>query len=290
MSRLNQVEVTTPPRDAATVLLLRDAAGRLEVLMLRRHRDSSVLGDAFVFPGGKLDAADSDPALAMCTDIDSEALREQLGESALTPDQARALFVAACRETFEEVAVLLSPHAGAAAELSRRVAAGVTFSAALGALDIALSASTMHPFTRWITPRVPSMMNRRFDTRFFVAALPEGAQVRHDEHEAVEARWLAPREALERYWGGEMVLAPPQIQSLAHLARHRDVSGVLAEASSRPPPLIQPHPFALGGQRMIAYPGDPEHPNLVRAMPGPTRLAVRNDRFEPVEGFEGFFG
>ncbi|MCL4745149.1 MAG: NUDIX hydrolase [Burkholderiaceae bacterium] len=289
MSRLNHEEVTTPPRDAATVLLLRDTAGKLEVLMLRRHRDSKVLGDAFVFPGGKLEATDSDPANGPRTDLDSATLHAQLGEPTLTPDQARGLFVAACRETFEEVAVLLSPQADAAGELARRIAAGLPFCAALGALDIALTASTMHPWTRWITPRVPSMMNRRFDTRFFVAALPEGARARHDAHEAVEARWLAPRDALERYWEGEIVLAPPQIQSLAHLARHRDVSGVLAEASSRPPPLIQPHPFALDGQRMIAYPGDPEHPSPARAMPGPTRLAVRADRFEPVEGFEGFF-
>ena len=289
VSRLNYREVTTPPRDAATVLLLRDHDATLEVLMLRRNRNSQVLGDAFVFPGGKLDPHDADPALAPGIDLDAASMLELLGEPGLTPDQARGLFVAACRETFEEVAVLLSPRSDAASQVAQAIAQGTPFAAVLGALELELTASRMHPWSRWITPRVPSMMNRRFDTRFFVAALPQGAVARHDEHEAVEARWLAPRHALSRYWAGEMVLAPPQIQSLAHLARHASVASVLAEAASRPPPLIEPEPFAIDGQRMIAYPGDERHPVRVRAFPGPTRLAVRNDRFEPVDGFEGFF-
>lgn len=289
VSRLNNEEVTTPPRDAATVLLLRDGTRALEVLMLRRNRESSVLADAFVFPGGKLDPHDADPALAPRIDLDAAAMVSLLGEPGLTPDHARGLFVAACRETFEEANVLLSPQSAAVQRVERAIAAGTPFATALGDIGVELSASRMHPWSRWITPRVPSMTNRRFDTRFFVAELPRGADVRHDEHEAVEARWLDPRDALARYWAGEMVLAPPQIQSLAHLARHRDVAGVLAEAALRPPPLIQPEPFSLDGQRMIAYPGDERHAVRERAFPGPTRLVVRNERFEPGDGFEGFF-
>lgn len=289
VSRLNTEEVTSPPRDAATVLLLRDGANALEVLMLRRHRDSKVLGDAFVFPGGKLDPHDADPILEPRVDLDAATMVSLLGEPELTPDHARGLFVAACRETFEEVNVLLSPRSASVERVARAIAAGAPFATALGDLGLQLSASRMHPWSRWITPRVPSMTNRRFDTRFFVAELPAGAVVRHDEHEAVEARWFDPREALALYWAGEMVLAPPQIQSLAHLARHRDVAGVLGEAASRPPPLIQPEPFSLDGQRMIAYPGDERHAVRERAFPGPTRLAVRNERFEPLDGFEGFF-
>ena len=95
-----------------------------------------------------------------------------------------------------------------------------------------------------------------------------------------------------RYFCGrdkEIDLAPPQIQSLAHLARHRTVADVIREARLRPPPVIRPEPFEENGTRVLAYPGDPRHPERTRALPGPTRLIHRAGRFEPIEGFEAFF-
>jgi 8-oxo-dGTP pyrophosphatase MutT (NUDIX family) len=287
----NHQEVRTPVRPAATVVLLRDAADGLEVLLLRRHGESDVLGGAYVFPGGKLDREDSEPELLAHLDVDPPRLHAALGEPDLDVESAAGLFVAACRETFEEAGILLAPGIAPAMieALYARVREGYSFSEALAESALRLAASAMLPWSRWITPRVPSMTNKRFDTRFFVAEVPAGLIARHDEREATESLWITPRAALRRYWEREIVFAPPQIQSLAHLARHATVAEVFAEASRRPPPVIQPEPFDEDGTRVIAYPGDERHPERVRAMPGPTRLAYREGRFEPEGGFEAFF-
>ena len=154
-------------------------------------------------------------------------------------------------------------------------------------MELRLHAGELTPWTCWITPLVPSVMNKRFDTRFFVAAVPGGQQASHDNHEATESVWLQPRAALQQYWDRAIELAPPQIMSLVHLTHHASVAGVLAQARSRLPPLIQPEPFELDGTRVLCYPGDPRHPVAQRALPGPTRLHYRNKRFEPEDGFEG---
>ncbi|MEK9803948.1 MAG: NUDIX hydrolase, partial [Curvibacter sp.] len=96
--------------------------------------------------------------------------------------------------------------------------------------------------------------------------------------------------ALEQYRDGRIDLAPPQIMSLAHLARHADVASVLAEARHKPPALIQPEPYDdEHGVRVLCYPGDPRHSVRERALPGPTRLRYGHQRFEPEDGFEALF-
>lgn len=283
--------VSTPPRPAATVVLLRDSPDGPEVLMVCRHGQSDVLGGAYVFPGGKLDAQDSEAPLLERAGAPVEALRERLGEPGLDARVAAGFFVAACRETFEEASVLLArgADAGLAERACRRAREGAGFAAVLAELGLELASDALVPWTRWITPRVPAMMNKRFDARFFVAALPEGQQARHDEHEATDSAWMTPREALARYRRREIVLAPAQIMSLAHVGRHRSVGSVLDEARRRPPPVIEPESFEAHGVRHLVYPGDERHSVRERAMPGPTRLIVRDSRFEPPEGFDALF-
>lgn len=289
---LNMTEVTTPPRPAATVVLLRDAGQGLEVLMMKRHGESDAFGGAFVFPGGKLDPEDHEPALLGRADASPDLLHAALGEPALDPVTAAALFVAAVRETFEECGILMAHGVDAAAteHAMRRAREGLGFGELIDELDLRLRIADMVPWTRWITPKLASVSRKRFDTRFFVAQVPEGAVEKHDEREATEAAWTSPRAALERYWAREIELAPPQIQSLAHLARFSRAADVIGEARNRPPPLIEPEPFEQDGTRVIVYPGDPRHSVSRRAMPGPTRLRHRQGRFEPVCGsFEGLF-
>ncbi|MBE0592586.1 MAG: NUDIX hydrolase [Gemmatimonadales bacterium] len=254
---LNDQVVDTPPRDAASVLLLRDAANGVgvEIFMVRRHQRSDVLGGAYVFPGGKVDEADSAVVREAAL---MEQLYERLGEPALGREMAAAMFAAAARETVEECHVTV------------------------GVADLV-------PFTRWITPRTPSLQRKRFDTRFFAAPLPAGAQATHDNHEAVDSVWLAPRLGLERYWAGEIDLAPPQIMSLAQLSRYRNLADALADVARRPPPLIEPASMKIEDTRAVAYPGDPAHSLRDKVMPGPTRLVFRNKRFEPEGGFAAFF-
>jgi hypothetical protein len=171
-----------------------------------------------------------------------------------------------------------------------RVTAGLSFNRLLADLSLRLDTTNLVPWSRWITPRVPSVTSKRFDTRFFIASVGNGVEVSHDNHEAVESLWLQPRDALERYWRGEMMLAPPQIMSLAHLARHQRGGAVLDEARAAGPALVEPHTCEIEGQRVVCYPGDERHPVPVRALPGPTRLVFRNRRFEPFQGFAALLG
>ncbi|MGQ2981600.1 MAG: NUDIX hydrolase, partial [Polaromonas sp.] len=205
---------------------------------------------------------------------------------------AAALYVAALREAFEESGVLFAQGAAAtppAAQAAALLRDGASFNAVLAQMALRLQTRAILPWSRWITPVRPSVMNKRFDTRFFVAAVPGGQVARHDDFETTESIWLSPREALRQYWSGQIELAPPQIMSLAHLARHSAVASVLAAAQARRPPVIQPESFDDNGERMICYPGDERHSVREQALPGPTRLFYRNKRFEPLCGFDGLF-
>lgn len=280
---LNSEIPTAPPRDAATVVILRDGAQGLEVFLVKRHGLSDVLGGAYVFPGGKLDAADCAPDTHRHLDQDRAQLHAALGEPGTAPDLAGGLFVAALRETYEEAGVLFAhgadAHTGAAADFHARVLSG----------SMRLQTQAVHPWSRWITPRMPSVTNKRFDTRFFIAVLPPGQKAAHDNVEATESAWLRPRAALEQYWAREIELAPPQIMSLAHLARYSTAAEAMAQARSQLPPLIMPEAFQENDERVICYPGHPRHPVPARALPGPLQLFWRNKRFEPAGGFDALF-
>lgn len=286
---LNTEIITTPPRDAATVIMLRDAPAGLEVFLLKRHDNSDVLGGAYVFPGGKVDQADAGTAAHL--DQSPETLHATLGEPGIDASTAASFYVAVLREAFEESGVLFAQDLSGErlAQASARLHDGMAFDAMLAALSLRLDTQGVLPWSRWITPHRPSVTNKRFDTRFFVAAVPPQQTARHDNHEATESVWLSPRAALVQYWDGQIMLAPPQIMSLSHLARHTSVTDVLAEARRRLPPVIQPEPFEQDGTRVVCYPGDERHPVRERALPGPTRLYFRNKRFEPFEGFDALF-
>jgi 8-oxo-dGTP pyrophosphatase MutT (NUDIX family) len=279
------------PRPAASLVLLRDGPPGLQALLLERTRDDNILAGAHVFPGGKLDPEDGEPGSLSRVVATPEALHLRLGEPDLGPGEAAALFVAAIRETFEETGVLLARGVDEAlavrARLLRRE--GFAFHEIMERLDLHLDPSVMAPWTRWVTPKMPTMMRRRFDTRFFVARLPEGQIPEPDPREAVAADWMAPRVALERYAAGEIDLAAPQIMTLSHLSRLPDVASTLVEAASRLPPVIRPESFETPAGRVICYPGHPRHQVALRAMPGPTCLLFENGRFRPESGFEAWF-
>ena len=288
---LNSQTVTTPPRAAATVVVVRDGSQGLEVLLIKRHDKSDVLGGAHVFPGGKIDPGDAMLSTVQALDQTPNALHGRLNEPDLSPTDAAAIFVAAARETFEESGILLAHGASAAQSLTARamLRAGHDFASVLASTGLRLATSALLPWSRWITPQVPSVMRKRFDTRFFVAALPAQQTAKHDEHEATASVWLTPRAALSRYWANEIELAPPQIMSLVQLVRRPDVQSVLDAAAAQSPPTIEPEPRDQDGTRITCYPGDPHHSVRMRALSGPTQLLYRNRRFEPESGFDAFF-
>ncbi len=288
---LNFDAVTTPLRSAATVMLLRDSSAGLEIFLIKRHGLSDVLGGAYVFPGGKVDGADAELDADAHLDQAPTVLHASLNEPEIDARTASGLYVAAIREAFEECGILFA-HGATQAQATRATALareGYAFDEVLAQMQLRLQTLSLAPWSRWITPRMPSVMNKRFDTRFFVAACPADQLASHDNHEATESLWISPRAALEQYRSGQIELAPPQIMSLAHLSRMGTVHAVMTEARSRLPAAINPEPFDEDGSRVICYPGDARHSVQVRVMPGPTRLRYVNKRFEPTEGFDALW-
>ena len=288
---LNQEEITTPPRDAASVVLLRDSDEGLQVFLLRRASASAVLGGAYVFPGGKVDDADAEPDTLRHLTRAADHLQPTLNQADLLAARAAGLYVAALREAFEEAGVLLAqwqrrtPTLQELANAAKRLNSGTALPELLIELGAQLDADAIVPWSRWITPKRAAVMTKRFDTRFFVAGLPEGQHAQHDNHETDQSVWLSPHRALEQYYDDRIDLAPPQIMSLAHLAQHNSVASVMAEARSKRPPLVEPQSIeATDKTRVLCYPGDPAHTVSERALPGPTRLHFVDKRFAPEGG------
>jgi 8-oxo-dGTP pyrophosphatase MutT (NUDIX family) len=227
-TRLGDIEAgrITPaaPRDAATVVILRtadDGAG-VETLMMRRPAAMKFAPGAYVFPGGSVDPADYGAAVGWHGPSPAE-FGARLGASA---EVARALVCAAVRETFEESGVLLAgapdgrPPAVPAgpswdADRAALAAGTLTLAELLSRRGLVLRADLLVPWDRWITPEGEP---RRFDARFFAAALPDGQQAVGHEAEAEHVAWLSPASAIDAARAGEISLLPPTAATLSHLA------------------------------------------------------------------------
>ncbi len=217
------------PRDAATVVLLRDGAQGPEAYLLRRVAGMAFAGGAHVFPGGSVDPDDKTATTAWAgPDPDWWAAR--LGCDAPT---ARALVCAAVRETFEESGVLLagaSPDEVLAdvssddweAERVALEAREQSLSDLLARRGLVLRADLLRPYAHWVTP---SAEPKRFDTRFFLAALPTGQVCRDAGTEADRRVWVRPEDALAR---DDWFLMPPTQRSLQDLVGVPDVATALS--------------------------------------------------------------
>jgi 8-oxo-dGTP pyrophosphatase MutT (NUDIX family) len=219
------------PRDAATVVLLRPAgAGAgVEVLMLRRVAAMKFAPGAYVFPGGSVDPADYEAAVGW-HGPDPAEFGGRLGASA---EMARALVCAAVRETFEEAGVLLAgaPDGGPVADPSgpsweadrAALAAGaVTLAELLSRRGLVLRADLLVPWARWITPEGEP---RRFDARFFAAALPAGQRATGHAAESDHIAWLRPGDAIESARAGQISMLPPTATTLHDVAVAGAVDG-----------------------------------------------------------------
>jgi 8-oxo-dGTP pyrophosphatase MutT (NUDIX family) len=219
------------PRDAATVMLLRPAgAGAgVEVLMLRRVAAMKFAPGAYVFPGGSVDPADYEAAVGW-HGPDPAEFGARLGASA---EMARALVCAAVRETFEEAGVLLAgaPDGGPVADPSgpsweadraALVAGAVTLAELLSRRGLVLRADLLVPWARWITPEGEP---RRFDARFFAAALPAGQRATGHAAESDHIAWLRPGDAIESARAGQISMLPPTATTLHGFAVAGAVDG-----------------------------------------------------------------
>ncbi|MGH7502519.1 MAG: NUDIX hydrolase [Longimicrobiales bacterium] len=217
-------EVPAEARPAATVVLVRDTSHGLESLLMRRHRAAGFVPGAWVFPGGRVDAADASPDLWSCG-----------APPAVEPPAP--FWAAAVREVFEETGVLLArgrdgtPVPGAPADATLRVWREALLEDRATLLDVvqdrSLCLALEHTirFAHWITPLAEP---RRYDTHFFLAALPEGAVVSADAREMTAAQWLSPRTALERFEQGDLPMVFPTVKVLESLTRFADVMAAVA--------------------------------------------------------------
>lgn len=264
---------TTPPREAATVVIVRDGARGIEVFCVRRHAKSAFMGGALVFPGGKVDAKDEDPRwLDQATTVDSRSAL-----FATDPTHARALAVAACRETLEEGLILPTRPAlanDALGDLLRETQAE-GFLEVLIRRKIVLDVERLAPFARWVTPEAES---RRFDARFYLLALPDGQVGKHDEHETTMSMWARPEDVLDAAADGRFFLAPPTSRTLELLANERDVHGAFRLAARQSLLPVCPE-FVAENPPFIALPGDPAHSIREKRVDGPTRYVLRDGRF-----------
>jgi 8-oxo-dGTP pyrophosphatase MutT (NUDIX family) len=194
--------VSVEPRQAASLILLRESADGAEVLLVQRNPEQRFMGGAWVFPGGAVHASeDSDHAAA------------------------------AVRELEEEAGIGLAADA------------------------------ELVPFSRWITPEAEGA-TIRFDTWFFAAEAPEGAEPRPDGGECVDARWLTPAGALELHVQDELALVFPTIKHLERLSETGTVAETLAAARARPVEPILPKVALRDGTAHILLPGEPGYDDL----------------------------
>lgn len=220
-----------PPREpaavlpAATVLLLRDTPEGLEVLMTRRSASASFAPGAYVFPGGRIEEADAG-AQAVAT--------RRPAQSDLQLTQS----VAAVRECFEELGVLLARHPdgrpvdpGVVDAMDRSTTSAVALAEQCVARDLLLATDQVYTLAHWITDRD---LPKRFDVPFLAARMPEGQTPTADEAEQFEPCWVRPADALARHQAGGFFMIFPTLRTLERLAACATVEAVLDACANRP--------------------------------------------------------
>jgi 8-oxo-dGTP pyrophosphatase MutT (NUDIX family) len=249
LDRDDWYDAQLPPvavRHAATVLVLRDGFEGVEVLMMRRSMSASFLPGAYVFPGGVIDDADSDPrVLARLDGLSDASASAMLG----VPQDGSSFWVAAVRECFEESGLLLArpaqmarsrePLTGDVPNLSASRAAllsGVLdFRGVLDQHEVAIDGTALVPWSRWVTPIGGP---RRYDTRFFVTMVEStvhpGMDMTTDlsahEHEMSDLRWFRPQDAMD---DPDVMLITPTVSALRLLGRHATARKALRAAQQR---------------------------------------------------------
>jgi 8-oxo-dGTP pyrophosphatase MutT (NUDIX family) len=220
---------------AATILIVRDGSQGLEVLMVERHANIGFAGGALVWPGGKIDPAD----------FDAGWLEAATGLADHDTDE-RAARVGALREAYEECGLLLATrdgapvgaHANSLTDMRQRVDKDASlFQPLVRGHGLTLSTNDLHPFARWIPPPA---LHKRFDTRFYLAKLPEGQTPVQDGTEAVDIIWIRPQDALDQLAAGTRKIIFPTARNLELLALSSSVEAAFADLAARPQGIVQP--------------------------------------------------
>jgi 8-oxo-dGTP pyrophosphatase MutT (NUDIX family) len=251
------------PRDASTILLLRDSKAaavdgksrdEIEVFMMVRHYEIDFNSGALVFPGGSVDKNDKEIIE-----------RPELYTGGEGLDAAALAFrIAAIRETFEESGILLARPKGSASLLDARRAGEIeaahradlndrktTFLKVLTDNGMLLALDELVPYAHWITPEG---MPKRFDTWFFLAAAPPDQVGAHDGRESTDSIWVSPREALEGGESGRFKLPFPTTRNLIKLGKQARVNDALEDSRGKSIVAVMPVMTRLNGGRQLRIP------------------------------------
>ncbi|MEU5717214.1 NUDIX hydrolase [Streptomyces sp. NPDC020403] len=263
------------PRRAATVMLLRDGRPGQNgpgpaVHMLRRRASMAFAGGAYAYPGGGVDPRDDDHLVGWAGPS-LESWAERLGVD--TAAEAQAVVCAAVRETFEEAGVLLAgPTAGTVvsdttgadweADREALVARELSFADFLDRRGLVLRSDLLGAWARWITP---AFEPRRYDTWFFVAALPEGQRTRNASTEADRTVWIRPGDAADRYDRGELLMMPPTVATLRALRPYGTAAEALAAADAQDLAPVLAEARMEGDTLVLSWPGHDEFTKNVPA-------------------------
>ncbi|TPQ20939.1 NUDIX hydrolase [Streptomyces sporangiiformans] len=250
------------PKRAATVMLLKDTDGATAVHMLRRRASMAFAGGAYAYPGGGVDPRDDERQIRW-TGPTRAWWASRLG---VDETSAQAIVCAAVRETYEEAGVLL---AGATpdtvvgdttgddweADRAALVSRDVSFAEFLGRRGLVLRSDLLGAWTRWITPEFEP---RRYDTWFFVAALPEGQRTRNASTEADRTVWISPGDAADAYDKGDLLMMPPTIATLRQLRSYATAAETLAAAPGRDLTPVLAQARLEDGELVLTWPGHDE--------------------------------
>jgi 8-oxo-dGTP pyrophosphatase MutT (NUDIX family) len=244
------------PRDASTILLLRDnkAASEIEVFMMVRHYEIDFNSGALVFPGGSVDNNDREIIA-----------RPELYSGGEGLDEAGLSFrIAAIRETFEESGILLARPKGSKALVDAKRAREIeaayrndlnegktTFLKVLTDNGMLLALDELVPYAHWITPEG---MPKRFDTWFFLAAAPPDQIGAHDGRESTDSIWVSPREALAGGETGRFKLPFPTTRNLIKLGKQPNVKAALDDSKGRGIVTVMPVMTRFNGGRQLRIP------------------------------------
>jgi 8-oxo-dGTP pyrophosphatase MutT (NUDIX family) len=240
------------PKPASTVVLLRDGDHGIDVYVLRRHAGMAFAAGMYAFPGGTVDRRDYDAEIAWAGPSPAEwAERMRCDEP-----EARALVCAAVRETFEESGVLLAGTSADAvvgdtraddweADRAALVDRSLSFTAFIDRRDLVVRTDLLGYWAHWITPEFEP---RRYDTRFFVARMPDGQLTRDVSGEADRAHWMPASDAARGIEDGSMEMLPPTAVTLRQLAAHDRIESVLSSAASRVVTTVRPGVALLDGE------------------------------------------
>jgi 8-oxo-dGTP pyrophosphatase MutT (NUDIX family) len=263
---------STRPLPAATVILVRENQGQLQVYLIRRSPQSGFMPNMYVFPGGRLDRSDQDERLWKAHGKLSEARVIRMSAKGMPAWTAAAYACTAIRECLEEVGVFLAKTEDRQPRELERIGQLARsadrspgwFNQVVSVEKWALDFNALHRWSHWITP---PELRRRYDTKFFLASMPPAQKCRPDPRETSDGIWVAPERALADNLSGRMPLSPPTLVTLHQLMAFEGRDELLRTAANREwgdaitPRLV---PVQMGA--LILEPWDPQYGQSAEAV------------------------